>query len=499
MRTQFFGKLFVQFLVLLLFINLSGCKMGPNYCPPENCVPEHWIIPEENVESQITYDLPPIFWWEIFNDPLLNRYIQIAANYNNDVLAAEANIFQARAVRKVTAAPLYPQLSADLDGYHTFISKNGPLFAAESGAVAPVATPTIPQHFNIFNNFLDASWELDIFGKTQRSIEASQAQLESTIEQRNDLLISVFGEITRNYIELRSAQKQKMLLERNVELLKNNVDLIQRRYSSGYSNLLDLEQINIQLNQAISVLPSVNTTIYQNVFAISVLIGELPETLLQELLPIKCLPELPCSLSVGLRSELMRRRPDIRRAERNLAQATANIGVAVASFYPSVTLTGFFGLDSLKLSNLYTPNSKMWIYGADISLPIFQGGKLIGNLQISEAQTAAFAYTYQQTVLNAFRDAEGALVSYTENVKTTADLNKIVSSNLKLTKLNELRYTKGLVSQLDFLSSELILNNSELSLLQAETAALLDLVSLYKALGGGWEPFGKCLSGSESL
>lgn len=499
MRTKYFGKLFIHFLVLLLSINLSGCKMGPNYRPPENCVPNQWTIPEAITEPIISYDLPPVFWWEIFNDPLLNKYIQLAATYNNDVLAAETNIFQARAIRKVTAAPLYPKISVDLDGFHTFISKNGPLFAAESATVAPIATPPIPQHFNIFNNFIDASWELDIFGKTQRSVEASQAQLESTIEQRNILLISVFGEITRNYIELRSAQKQKVLLESNVELLKNNVNLIQRRYSAGYSNLLDLEQINIQLNQAISALPSVNTTIYQSVFAISVLIGELPENLLQELLPIKCLPELPDSLSIGLRSDLMRRRPDIRQAERNLAEATANIGVAVASFYPTFSLTGFFGLDSIKLRNLYTPNSKMWIYGADMSLPIFQGGKLIGNLQISEAQTAALAYTYQQTVLNAFRDAEGALVSYTENMKTTAELNKIVSSNLKLTKLNELRYTKGLVSQLDFLNSELILNNSELTLLQTETAALLDLVSLYKALGGGWEPFDKCLSSSEAF
>ncbi len=350
----------------------------------------------------------------------------------------------------------------------------------------------MPKQFDLFNNFLDATWEIDIFGKTQRSVEAAQAQLESTIEQRNDLLVSIFGEIARNYIELRSSQKQKMLLEKNIDLLQQNVELIQKRYSSGYSNLLDLEQIDIQLNQALSALPAVSTAIYRTIFALSVLIGEPPETLLEELLPFQPLPFLPECLSIGLRSDLLRRRPDIREAEWNLAQATANIGVAVASFYPSFTLLGLFGLSSIKLRNLYTPNSKNWVYGADINLPIFQGGQLTGNLKIAEAQAAAAAFAYQQTILNALRDTETALVSYEEDVKTMKEFEKIVGGNEKLTRLAYLRYTKGLVGRLDYLNSELILNNAELSLLQSETNAFLDLISLYKALGGGWEPFTRC-------
>jgi outer membrane protein, multidrug efflux system len=481
---------------------LSGCKVGPNYSPPENDVPDEWSAPTAPVEIPLSYDPPPALWWEIFNDPLLNKYIQLAANYNNDVLTVEANIFQTRAMRQVSAAPLFPKISGDFDAFHTFISKNGPIGVLEAGGAAGTAgtagavgaaaipkRPQPPQKFNIFNNFIDASWELDLFGKTRRAVEAAQAQLESTIEQKNGILISVFGEIARNYIELRSSQKQKILLERNIEILQKNVAIIQKRYSTGYSNLLDLEQINIQLNQAVSALPPVNTAIYRNIFALSVLTGDLPEILLEELLPPQPLPELPECLSTGLRSDLLRRRPDIREAERNLAQATANIGVAVASFFPSVTLTGIFGLDSLKISNLYSPNSKMWIYGADISIPIFQGGKLVGNLKIAEAQTAALAYTYQQTVLNALRDTETALVSYGEDLKATEELKKILASNEKLTNLNNKRYAKGLVSQLDVLNSELISNNAELSLLQSETSALLDLITLYKSLGGGWEPF----------
>jgi outer membrane protein, multidrug efflux system len=488
MNTKPFNRQFSFLSIFFSLVCFTGCKLGPNYYPPENCVPDEWTAPTVAVDVPLSYEPPPAFWWEIFNDPLLNKYIQMAAYYNNDVLKAEANIFQARASRQVSAAPLFPKVSVDFDAFHAFLSKNGPLTTSKGGATAPMS-PSAPEKLNIFTNFIDASWELDIFGKTRRGVEAAQAQLESIIEQKNDILISVFGEIARNYIELRSSQKQKMLLDRNIDILQKNVQIIQKRYSTGYSNLLELEQIDIQLNQAVSALPAVNTAVYRSIFALSVLIGDLPEILLEELLPLQPLPELPECLSAGLRSDLLRRRPDIREAERNLAQATANIGVAVASFYPSVTLTGILGLESLKISNLFTPNSKAWIYGAGINMPIFQGGTLIGNLKIAEAQTAALAFTYQQTVLNALRDAESALISYGEDVKTTDELKKIVATNQKLTHINRQRYTKGLAGQLDYLNSELILNNAELSLLQSETAALLDLVSLYKALGGGWEPF----------
>jgi len=477
--------------VSLFLVCLTGCKVGPNYHPPEDCVPDEWSAPAAAVDICISDDPPPVFWWEIFDDPLLNKYILAAAGNNNDVRKAEANIFQARAARKVSAAPLFPKVSADFDAFHIFLSKNGPIDAlmAANTAAAGAASPAVISKLNIFNAFFDATWELDIFGKTRRSVEAAQAQLESTIEQKNDVLVSVFGEIARNYIELRSSQEQKTLLESNIDLLKKNVQIIQKRYSTGYSNLLELEQIDIQLNQAVSALPATDITIYRSIFAISVLTGELPETLLEELLPPQPLPALPECISAGLKSDLLRRRPDIREAERNLAQAVANIGVAVASFFPSVSLVGLLGLESLKLHNLFTPKSKTWIYGADVNMPIFQGGKLVGNLNIAQAQAAALAFAYQQTVLNALRDAETALISYEEDVKTSNELQKIVETNQKLTSLNRLRYTKGLVGQLDYLNSELILNNSSLSLLQSETAALLDLISLYKALGGGWEPF----------
>lgn len=475
----------------LSLLILNGCKVGPNYHPPENHVPNEWIVPQEVIEISVSDDPPPTCWWEIFNDPLLSNYMLMAVDCNKDVLTAESNIFQARAARQVAVAPLFPQVSVDYNAFHIFLSKNGPVDAI-SGMMPPSANAKPLAKFNIFNGLIDASWELDLFGKTRRNIEMYQDQLESVIEKRNDLLISVFAEIASNYIELRSAQQQQKLLEENITILKKNVEINEQRHAGGYSNLIELEQISIQLNQAVSLLPSVKIAIYRSIFSISVLTGALPEKLLEELFPIQPLPEISDCLATGLRSELLRRRPDIREAERNLAAATANIGVAVASFYPTITLTGILGLDSLKIGNLFTPNSKTWIYGADISMPVFQGGKLTGNLYIAEAQAAALGFTYQQTVLNALKEAETVLVSYMEDVKGEIELKKIVDSNEKLEALNYQRYSKGLVNQLEYLNSELILNNSILSLLQSRTTVLLDVVNLYKALGGGWEPFSVC-------
>lgn len=495
-----FEQLCLLFLFALLSC-LSGCKVGPNYYPPADEVSDEWSSQAAVGALPVEYDPPPVYWWGIFNDPLLNQYIEMAAYYNNDVLKAETNIFQSRSLRQVAMAPLLPSLSLDADAFHVFFSKNGPIALLGAASAAQASSTgghassgsSLFEKMNLYNTFLDASWELDIFGKTRRSIEAAQAGLESSVEQKNDILISVFAEIVRNYIELRSSQKQKMLLESNIAMLQKNADIMQKRYVKGYSNLIDLEQINIQLNQAISALPSANISIYRSIFAISVLTGNGPEALLEELLEPQALPALPSCLAAGMRSDLLRRRPDVRVAERNLAQATANIGVAVASFYPSVSLVGILGLQTLHLSNLFSPNSKAWIDGVDCSMPIFQGGRLVGNLRIAETQAAAAAFAYRQTVLSALRDAETALIAYGEDLKTAEDLRKVVASNHHVADFIGNRYAKGLVGQLDDLNGKMLVNNAELSLLQSETAALLDLVSLYKALGGGWEPFAFCL------
>ncbi|MFC2049508.1 efflux transporter outer membrane subunit [Chlamydiota bacterium] len=486
------------FTFLTLCIFLSGCLLGPNYRPPENAVPDEWnaecapLCPPEAS--------PPIAWWELFSDPYLNTYIERAALYNNDILNAEANILQARAMRQVTASALFPQVSADLNATRTYFSKNGPVFAIQNGGGANMVTGLpfqiqIPQIQNLYNALIDVSWEIDLFGKTRRAIEAACDQIGGAIASRNDVLISVLAEVARNYMELRSAQRQGQLIEENIDLLEKTQYISEKRLQAGYINRLDFDRVDAELAQARASLPDVLAQIYQNIYALSVLTGALPETLLSELLPIEPLPSVPRTACVGLRSDLLRRRPDVRVAERRLAAATANIGVAVASFFPTFTLLGDIGFQSLKLSNLFQARSVTWAIGGDVNVPLFTGGRLTGNLHLAEAQAISAAFTYQQTVLRALQEAETALIAYTNELQTADDLSFAVEKYESLVALTRTRNAKGLVSITDVLDIERQWITSAQNLLSSETAALVDLITLYKALGGGWEPVdGACIA-----
>jgi multidrug efflux system outer membrane protein len=465
---------------------LGGCAVGPNYKEPQNTVDSEWTSEEIGVSTKD----PNLTWWEVFDDPLLVKYIQMAKESNNDVLSAEANVLYARALRMVQAAPLFPQINANINGAKFYFSKNGPLFSNKSlekeAAVAPVS-PVIPQILPLYNLLFDASWEIDIFGKTRRSIEAAEANIGSAIEEANDILITTLAEIAKNYIEIRSNQKLAMLIEENIALLEKNKEITLANYERGLYNKLNLETIDASLANARAQLPSVIAQVYQSIYAIAALTGNPPETLLPELLPIGPMPKLPWEVAVGLRSDLLRRRPDVRQAERQLAAATANIGVAVASFYPSFNLLALGGLDSIKLTNLFKIQSRIWGFGGDINIPIFKGGQLVGNLHANRALTAAAAYNYQQTVLGALQEAETNLKKYIEDQRTEEQYLVAVQKNCSLVNLTDERYSKGLVNLMDLLQAKEQLVAAEENLLTSDTTALLDLISLYKALGGGWE------------
>lgn len=478
------------FTYLALCTLLSGCLVGPNYRPPANVVCDEW-----NAERAplCPPDQPlPVAWWELFSDPYLTAYIERAAHYNNDILMAEANILQARALRQMTASALFPQVAADLSATRTYFSKNGPVFAIGTGGTnAATGLPfqlQIPQTQNLFNALIDASWEIDIFGKTRRAVEAADAQIGGAIATRNDVLISVLAEVARNYMELRGAQRRGQLIEENLALLERTRAISSNRLKAGYINRLDLDRVEAELALAQANLPGVRAQVYQNIYAISVLTGALPEHLLCELLPIEPLPCIPQCASVGLRSDLLRRRPDIRVAERELAAATANIGVAVASFFPSFTLSGDIGFQSLKPSNLFQARSLTWAVGGGINVPLFQGGNLIGNLHLAEAKAVGSAFNYQKVVLRALEEAETALVAYTEELRASCDLERAVQRYEALVNLTRKRYAGGLVNLTDLLDVERQWNDSAQNLLTSETAALVNLITLYKSLGGGWEP-----------
>jgi outer membrane protein, multidrug efflux system len=463
--------------------------VGPNYRSPENSVADEW----QGEASVFSHEAPMERWWEIFGDVLLSTYMERAALYNRDLLAAEAAILQARALRQVAASSLFPQLVANVNATKTYFSKNGPVFAGSSLTEGPSSTTglpfqiQVPQVQNLYNVLFDASWEIDLFGKTRRTVEAAEAHIGAAIEHKNDTMISIFAEIARNYLEIRATQKRMWLIEEEIELLEEEEGIVEREFTTGYANQLDLDQVEAQLSAVRATLPETIAQIYQGIYALSILIGEPPETLVEELIPVQPLPSIPDEIAIGLRSDLLRRRPDVRQKERDLAEATAYIGVAVASFYPSLSLGADLGLQSLKLKNLFQAASKTWDYGGDISLPIFEGGKQTGNLKLNRATASAAAYTYQQTVLNALQEAESALMAYSEDLATSHQWKENRSIHRRLLYLTQERYEKGLVNRMNVIASELELNGADQNVLGSDAQALFDLVTLYKALGGGWE------------
>ncbi len=475
--------------IALLFL-LASCAVGPNYKAPENTITDNWT-------TEATAEPPVTEWWKLFNDELLDKYIARAAEYNNDVLTAESNILQARALRQVAASSFFPHVGADVNATKTYFSKNGPIFAIgpSTGSLPGTVSPAtgipfsvqVPQIQSLYNALFDATWELDLFGKTRRTVEAADAVIGRTIEERNDVLISVMAEIARNYMELRGFQKKSQLVEENIGILEQKELIIQKQLAAGYVSELNYQMILAELASERALLPDLKAQIYRNIYAISTLTGDVPETLVPELLEPKPLPSAPATIAVGLRSDLLRRRPDIRRAERELAAATANIGVAVASFFPTVTLVGDGGLQSLALKNLFSMGSKTWALGGDILMPIFEGGRLMGNLKAKRAESAAAAHIYQQTVLSALEETETALISYTQDLSTTSERLDATEKYRNLVSLSEQRHASGLTSLLALLDTERELKTSEQQLLDSTTASLLDLVTLYKSLGGGWE------------
>ncbi len=479
--------------IMTVLLILSGCAVGPNYKTPENTVADTWATNPDVVSS----DAPLIKWWEVFEDLLLNKYIGMAAEHNNDVLTATSTILQARALRQVAASSFFPIIGADVNATKTYFSKNGPIFAIgpSTGSVpGTVSTATglpfavqVPQIQNLYNAIFDVSWEIDLFGKTRRTVEAANAVIGEAIEERNDTLLSVMAEIARNYMELRGFQKKARLIEQNIELLDQKFLLIRKQFETGYVSRLDDENIQATLATERALLPDIKAQIYQRIYTISVLTGAVPETLVDELLTPQPLPKAPDTVAVGLRSDLLRRRPDVRRVERDLAAATANVGVAVASFFPTITLIGDGGLQSLTLKKLFNLGSRTWAVGGDINMPIFEGGRLLGNLRAKRAETAATAHNYQQTILSALEEAESAIVTFTQALKTSQERKKATDRYQDLVTLSQERNSKGLISLLNLLDTERQLNESEQTLLDSDIAKLLDLITLYKALGGGWE------------
>jgi NodT family efflux transporter outer membrane factor (OMF) lipoprotein len=347
--------------------------------------------------------------------------------------------------------------------------------------------PGAPLEYGLFHDGLTSSWQLDLFGRVRRAVEAADANTLAAVENRHGVALAAVAELAQSYMQLRGTQSRLGIAKRNIRLAEENVELVNTRFRNGVATTLDMAQARAQQATIAATVPPLRAREAELINAIGLLLGEAPRALEAQLHRSQIIPRVPRKVPVGLPGTSVRGRPDVREAEARLHEATAQTGVAVASFYPDVTLNGAVNLESLHLSNLFTPTSTAFAVGPSISVPIFEGGRLRGALALSESrQREAFVF-FQETVLRAWKEVDDALTDYREAQRRRVDVARSVSENQAALQAARQRYSEGATNFLDVTATQAQLLQSENDLSDNDTQIATDLVNLYRSLGGGWE------------
>lgn len=466
----------ISALVLVLVLTMGGCTVGPDYRAPKTEVPAEWSAPAPVQTGPLDISR----WWGVFNDLELDSLIQRAMESNKDLKLAEARIREARAQRGVVASAAYPTVDVAASYSRSRTSEHG-----LSSTVNPIAGR------DLFQFGFDAGWEIDIFGKVRRAVEASDADIQASEEDRRDVLVTLLAEVARNYLEVRGSQLQLSITRENLKAQEQTVQLTRDRFAVGLSSELNIAQAEAQLASTESQVPALENKERESIHQLGVLLGQEPGALLRELSRDAPLPVAPPEVPVGLPSDLLRRRPDIRRAERQLAASTARIGVATADLYPRFSLTSLSGMQAIAPTNLVVPESSFWSIGPTVKWPVFDAGRIRALIQVQDARQEQALVTYEKTVLTALKDTENALTAYSKEQVRRRSLAQAVEANRRAFVIAGELYARGLVDFLNVLESQRSLYVSQELLAQSELNITTDLVALYKALGGGWDTTGR--------
>jgi len=453
--------------------SLTACTLGPDFerpKPPD--MPLLWN--SETAPEPLRPD-----WWSVFGDAKLTRLEERVAGANLDVRAATLRLAESRAQRGITAADEFPKVTGN--GIYQYVkpSAKGPLGALSQGAPG--------QSLDFYQYGFDASWEIDLWGKVRRSVEAADAQIDASAEARRDALVSVLAEVARDYLQLRGVQTELRISKANAVTAQEILDLTRKRADDGLTSQLDVANAAAQLATTQSDIPQLEQRQAQSINQLSFLLGQPPGALEDELIDPDAVPPPPPRVPVGLPSELAQRRPDIRQAEAQLHAATAQIGVAKANFYPSITLSATAAMQALKFADLANWSARSLTAGPLISIPIFEGGRLTGNLTLTETRQQEAALDYQRTVLSAWEDVADALVAYQAEQRRRDQISIAVAENRRALTLARSQYGDGFASFLQVLSAQQQLLAAEQKEADSITTVSANLVALYKALGGGWE------------
>jgi NodT family efflux transporter outer membrane factor (OMF) lipoprotein len=424
-------------------------------------------------------------WWNSFHDPQLVSLVERAIAANLDLRQATARIRQARAARGVGAAAFWP--SVDSFAAYTRTGAGGTAGGAGDSGSSGGSIGRGSRETDLFQAGLDAAWELDFFGGTRRTVEALDADLDAAVEDRRDVLITLTSEVALNYLTLRGLQTQIGIARDNLEAQEKTVEITRTRFEAGFVSGLDVANARAQAATTASQIPTLESDARATIHALSLLLGLEPNALLDELQGETPIEPVPPEVPIGLPSDLIRRRSDIRRVEAQIHAATARVGVATADLFPRFSLTGSLSFSGDTLSSMASWSSRVWSVGPSMQWLIFDAGRIRWNIELQKAIQEQTLLAYQQTVLTALKEVESSLVAYAKEQEHRQLLEEAVSQNRKAVALAKELYSAGQTDFLNVLSAQGALFLSEEALARSTRTLSLNLVALYKALGGGWE------------
>ena len=465
----------------MLGIGLTSCTVGPDFQSPEireaprRSVPDGGSVPSRTVETAVD-----MAWWKSFRDSQLSSLVERLVAQNLDLETAAERVIQSMAQRRVAASQGLPQIDGQSSGTYNRQSPNGTLSLL-------VPKPGAPLEYSLFRDGLTSSWQLDLFGRVRRAVEAADSATLAAVENRHGVALAAVAELALGYMQLRGTQNRLGIAKRNLGLAEENVELVNKRFGDGVATTLDLAQARAQQATIAATLPPLRTQEAEFINVIGLLLGYAPRALEAELHRSQILPRVPRKVPVGLPGTLVRRRPDVREAEARLHEATAQTGVAVASFYPDVTLNGAVGVESLQLTNLFSPTSTAFALGPSVSIPIFEGGRLRGTLALRESREREAAIIFQKTVLRAWKEVDDAITAYREAQLRRSHVARSVTENQAALQAARQRYSEGAIDFLNVITTQAQLLQSENDLADSDTQIATGLVNLYRTLGGGWE------------
>ena len=464
----------VRWTALLLLV--GGCAVGPDYVQPEIETPDAWHQALSAGLREGEGDLRT--WWTALDDPMLNSLMERAHAGNLNLQQAVANLEEAAALRGVARGEFFPAIAGTGDAARDRVSQD------TAGQVAPPRT----RSDNFFSLGLDSSWEIDVWGRIRRSVESASASLQASLEDYRDTLVILYSNVGINYVEIRTLQERIRYATENIAIQRSTLGLTEDRNRAGLVGDLDVRQAEENLASTEAFLPVLEQSLARAIHRLGVLLGQLPGTLYAELSPVGPIPDPPQDILIEVPADLLRQRPDLRSAERALAAQTAQIGVATADLYPRFALLGTFAFEGIRGGDFLSWSNRAFTYGPSMRWNLFEGGRIRANIDAEEARSEEALYFYEQTVLSAYEEVENAMVAYVQEIERRDALERSATAAAQAVELVDTLYRTGLTDFQNVLDTQRSLFTRQDELAESEGLVVQNLVRIYRALGGGWDP-----------